>query len=73
MNKNKRELGNVLRNISVLHGIKPEDTIVKYNELQLEVLRKMAREEGYATKMFSPEVHEQTVDKLYAFYEKESN
>lgn len=69
----RRELGSVLRNISTLHGIKPEDTIVKYNEFQMDVLREMAKEQGYAARMFSSDVHERTVDKLYSFYEDKFN
>jgi len=60
---NGRELGDVLKNISTLHGVKPE----------MEVLREMAGEKGYGSLFLNPEIHERTVDKLYTFYEKEFN
>ena len=65
-----RELSDALRQIRLLYGVNPEDSIEKYNEFQWETLREMAKDEGYEARMFSPEVHEKTVDKLYDFYDK---
>jgi len=65
-----RELGDVMKNISTLYGVKPEESIVEYNKLQMEVLREMAKEKGFGTIFLSPEIHERTTDKLYNFYEQ---
>lgn len=65
-----RELSDALRQVGLLYGVNPEDSIEKYNELQYEVMKEMAKEKGYNANFFSPEVHERTLDKFYAFYEK---
>jgi len=65
-----RELGDALRQVRLIYGVNPEDSIEKYNELQWETLREMARVEEYEARMLSSEVHERTVDKVYNFYEK---
>jgi len=65
-----RELGDVLRQVRLLYGVAPEDTIEKYNDFQLDVLKEMAKEDGYKAKFFSPELHERTIDKVYNFYEE---
>jgi len=68
-----RELGSVLKNISLLYGVKPEESIVEYNKQQMGVLREMTKEKGYGSLFLSPEIHERTVNKLYNLYEEKFN
>ena len=68
-----KDLSKVLKEIGVLYGVKPEETIVTYNKLQNEVLREMASEKGYGSLFLNPVIHERTAEKVYNFYEKKFN